>query len=181
MLCRCDIFSKCVVRGVAVCAVLTALVTPSRELLASGHAPESHGSGHGGGHDGGHGGGHGEEPVAEVWDDSLGIKDRGVDLGEYHIKAYYPVQAQKSTVRFILHAKVPAERYQEIAEIVSTRINKLRDQVIIATRMTPLSLFDQPGLDSFRRRILMRLKRAVPELEIDDVLVSDFTLEVQSL
>jgi hypothetical protein len=84
-------------------------------------------------------------------------------------------------VRFILHAKVPAERYQEIAEIVSTRINKLRDQVIIATRMTPLSLFDQPGLDSFRRRILMRLKRAVPELEIDDVLVSDFTLEVQSL
>jgi hypothetical protein len=144
------------------------------QSLASGHAPAA-------AHGGGHGGGHGEEPVVEVWDDSLGIKDRGVELGEYHIKAYYPVQAQKSTVRFVLHAKVPAERYQEVAEIVSTRINRLRDQVIIATRMTPLSLFDEPGLDSFRRRILMRLKRTVPELEVDDILVSDFTLEVQSL
>jgi hypothetical protein len=160
--------------GIVALALLISVTVPCRELLASGHAPAA-------AHGGGHGGGHTDEPVVEVWDDSLGIKDRGVELGEYHIKAYYPVQAQKSTVRFVLHAKVPAERYQEVAEIVSTRINKLRDQVIVATRMTPLSLFDEPGLDSFRRRIIMRLKRAVPELVIDDVLVSDFTLEVQSL
>jgi hypothetical protein len=156
---------------IAGCAALLAGSSWSRETPASGHAPAAHGGGHG----------HGEEPVAEVWDASLGIKDRGVELGEYHIRAYYPVQAQKSTVRFVLHAKVPAERYSDISQVVTSRLNKLRDQVIIATRMMPLALFDEPGLESFRRRILMRLKRAVPELEIDDVLVSDFNLEVQSL
>ena len=162
-------------RFLAIGTALLGAAATCRDLRASGHAPaEAHGGGHGDGHGA-------AEPAADVWDDSLGIKNRGVDLGEYHIRAYYPVQAQKSTVRFVLHAQVPAERYQEVSQVISGRLNKLRDQVIIATRMTPLTLFDEPGLDSFRRRILMRLKRAVPELEIDDVLVSDFNLEVQSL
>jgi hypothetical protein len=156
---------------IAACASLLAGSNWCGETFAGGHAPAAHGGGHG----------HAEEPVAEVWDASLGIKNRGVELGEYHIRAYYPVQAQKSTVRFVLHAKVPAEQYPDISQVVTSRLNKLRDQVIIATRMMPLALFDEPGLESFRRRILMRLKRAVPELEIDDVLVSDFNLEVQSL
>jgi hypothetical protein len=136
-----------------------------RVAIASDHGAESHGS----------------EFAAEAIDESVDVKDRGVELGDYRIRAYYPVEAQKSTVWFALYAKVGKERYQEISELVTNRKHKLRDQVIVATRMTPLGVFDEPGLESFRRRILMRLKRAVPELEIDDVYVSDFQLEVQSL
>jgi hypothetical protein len=143
------------------------LATPAcvREARASGHGAESHG---------------GDHAVEEI-DESVDVKDRGVGLGDYRIRAYYPVEAQKSTVRFVLYAKVAKDRYQEISQLVSNRKHKLRDQVIVATRMTPLGMFDEPDLESFRRRILMRLKRAVPELEIDDVYVSDFQLEVQSL
>jgi hypothetical protein len=146
-------------------ALIVILSCAGQTALASGHGAASHGDDH----------------AAVEIDESIDVKNRGVELGEYRIRAYYPVEAQKSTVRFVLYAKVAKERYQEVSQLVSNRKHKLRDEVIVATRMTPLGVFDAPGLDSFRRRILMRLKRAVPELEIDDVYVSDFQLEVQSL
>jgi hypothetical protein len=45
----------------------------------------------------------------------------------------------------------------------------------------PLAEFDEAELKSFRRRILLRLRRAIPELELKDVFVSEFELKVQSL
>ena len=47
--------------------------------------------------------------------------------------------------------------------------------------MTPLPLFDEADLKSFRRRIFLRLRRALPELAIDDVYISEFQLTVKSL
>jgi hypothetical protein len=108
-------------------------------------------------------------------------KVRGVELGEYRIRAYYPVEAQKSTVRFVLYDAVASEHFAEAQRVVDTRRHKLRDEIITATRMTPLAVFDEAGLTSFRRRILVRLRRTLPELPIDDVYVSDFQLTVKSL
>ena len=129
---------------------------------------------------GGHGSAakHAPDEASDVAPDA---KVRGAELGEFRIRAYYPVEAQKSTVRFVLCATVASERFAETQRIVESRQNKLRDQVITATRMTPLTVFDEPGLESFRRRILMRLRRALPELAIDDLYVSDFQLTVKSL
>jgi hypothetical protein len=127
-------------------------------------------------------GGHG--PVESV-DVDLSVasnaKIRGIELGVYRIRAHYPVEAQKSVVRFVLHAAVATEHFAEAERIVEVRRHKLRDEVITATRMTPLTVFDESGLTSFRRRILVRLRRALPELLIDDVYVSDFQLAVKSL
>jgi hypothetical protein len=117
----------------------------------------------------------------EVAVDVPGVTIRGVDLGEYRVRANYPVEAQKSTVTFVLHAAVPSENFAEARRLVESRRHRVRDQVITATRMTPLALLDEPGLTSFRRRILLRLRRALPELPIDDVYVSDFQLTVKSL
>ena len=64
---------------------------------------------------------------------------------------------------------------------MQNRQHKIRDQVITATRLVPLVEFDQADLASFRRRILLRLRRTLPELKIDDVYVSNFELKVQSL
>jgi hypothetical protein len=118
---------------------------------------------------------------AEVEDVASDVKIRGVGLGEYRIRANYPVEAQKSTVTFALHAAVASERFSEAQRLIEARRHRVRDQVITATRMTPLALLDEPGLASFRRRILLRLRRALPELPIDDVYVSDFQLTVKSL
>jgi hypothetical protein len=138
-------------------------------------------------HDSDHGSapvdGHGRATATVEFDSEL-LKDakiRGLELGEYRIRAYYPVESQKSTVRFVLHAAVASERLAEAERMVENRRHKLRDEVITATRMTPLALFDEPGLTSFRRRILVRLRRMLPELPIDEVFVSDFQLTVKSL
>lgn len=137
-----------------------------------------HGGGHGGG---GHGGGHGEAEAEEELDVPEGVKALGINLGEYRIHSHYPVDARKSTVRFVLYGSVPTERYAEIRELVKAHEHQLRDQVITATRMTPLNAFDEPGLESFRRRLYLRLRRALPEVAIDNVFVSEFQLTIKSL
>jgi hypothetical protein len=122
----------------------------------------------------------GEEHAEEAVDYS-GLKTRGIDLGEYRVRAYYPVDAQKSTVRFMLHVAVASEHHAQMQRFVEAHKNKLRDQVITATRMSPLAIFDEPNLESFRRRVYLRLRRALPELAINDVYVSEFQLTVKSL
>jgi hypothetical protein len=135
------------------------------DCLASGHGAASH-----------------EEAEAEPeLDEASAAKTRGIEIGEFRIRAYYPVQAQKSMVRFVLFVTVPGERYADTKRLVQNRQHKIRDQVITATRLVPLVEFDQTDLASFRRRILLRLRRTLPELKIDDVYVSNFELKVQSL
>lgn len=108
-------------------------------------------------------------------------KTRGVALGEYRIRAYYPVEAKRSTVAFTLYGIVASENAGEFERLLENRRQKVRDQVIVATRLVPLADFDDPDLKQFRRRILLRLRRALPELEMDDIYVSDFQLEVREI
>ncbi len=121
------------------------------------------------------------EAEAEDLDVGADVKTRGVELGEYKIRSYHIVEAQKSTVQFVLYAAVPSERFRETQYLVENHRYKIRDQIITATRMAPLAVFEEPGLESFRRRIFLRLRRALPELTIDDVYVSEFQLTVKSL
>jgi hypothetical protein len=142
-------------------------VAAANPALSSGHGAPAHGE-------------HGTTAAADDADYS-GLKTRGISLGEYSVRAYYPVDAQKSTVRFVLHVAVASEHYDEMDRLVEAHKYKLRDQVIIVTRMSPLVVFDEPNLESFRRRIFVRLRRALPQLAIDDVYVSEFQLTVKSL
>ena len=109
------------------------------------------------------------------------INSRGVDLGEYLIRSHYPVQAQKSIVRFTLFATTQEESLADMRTLAERRKHKIRDQVITVSRLVQLALFDEPDLKTFRRRILLRLRRALPELVIDEVYVSEFQLKVQSM
>jgi flagellar basal body-associated protein FliL len=114
-------------------------------------------------------------------DDEAGKAIHGVSLGDYRIRSYYQVDAQKSTVRFSLFATVKDEHYHEVQTLVEEHREKLRDQVIMATRLAPLSVFQEPDLTTFRRRILVRLRRALPELTIEDLYLSEFDLTIKSL
>src|SRR4029077_12630175 len=79
----------------------------------------------------------------------------GVALGEYRIRSYYQVDAQKSTVRFSLFATVKDEHFREVKDLVEEHRQKLRDQVIMATRLAPLTVFQEPDLAAFRRRVFV--------------------------
>ncbi|MEX2307639.1 MAG: hypothetical protein WD738_08610 [Pirellulales bacterium] len=125
-------------------------------------------------------GAHAESAEAES-DVASDAKVRGIDLGEFRIRSYYPVEAQKSTVRFVMYAGVASEHFAEAQGMVESRRHKIRNEIITATRMAPLAIFEEPGLTNLRRRIMVRLRRTLPELPIDDVFVSDFQLTVKSL
>jgi hypothetical protein len=127
---------------------------------------------------GGHGGsGHG----GHSGDAASASGSAAIELGDYRIRSYYPVQAQKSVVRFLLYATAPPEHLAGAQQAAAQRRHKIRDQVITATRMMPLSEFDDPDLVRLRRRILLRLRRALPELKIENLYISNFELQVQSL
>jgi hypothetical protein len=136
---------------------------------------------------GGHG--HAAEPAAAEVKASAestagaeaGKAIHGVSLGDYRIRSHYQVDAQKSIVRFSLYATVKNEHFDEVQGLVEEHRQKLRDQIIMATRLTPLNLFQEPDLATFRRRVLVRLRRAIPELTIEDLYVSEFDLTIKSL
>ncbi len=171
------------IKWFAVCAVAQlATLGFAGKLLAGGHgsssghgASSSHGESSGNGHSSGHGTS-AENPI-----DYGDLKSRGIDLGEFRIRAHYPVDAQKSTVQFKLHASVASAQYADLQHIADEHKHLIRDQVIVATRLAPLAVYDDPDLKAFRRRILVRLRRALPELEIDGLHVSEFQLIVKSL
>jgi hypothetical protein len=106
---------------------------------------------------------------------------RGISLGDFRIQAYHAVEAKRSTLIFTLHAVVSSENAPEFKQLIENRRHKVRDQVITIARMASLADFDQPRLADFRRRILLRLRRIMPELKIDDLYVSDFQLEVRGI
>jgi hypothetical protein len=129
----------------------------------------------------GHGASHAAAEVEEEIEVGADVKIRGIKLGEFQIRSFHLVEAQKCTVRFLLYASVASERYADVRHLVEQHENRVRDQVITATRMAPLIVFDEPDLASFRRRIFLRLRRALPELVIADVHVSEFQLTVKSI
>jgi hypothetical protein len=116
-------------------------------------------------------------PLKDVDDSAV----HGIKLGEFKIRSDYPAEAQKSTVRFVLYAAVKEDRMAAMDAIISQHREKLRDEIITATRLTPLGMFELPDLKGFRRRLFIRLHRTVPELVIDDLYISDFGLIVKSL
>jgi hypothetical protein len=152
-------------RGVAVVAIAFA-VGPGRVGLASEHA--EHADSH-------------ANKASDTSEDATKSGSNGMELGEFRIRAYYPAESQKSTASFSLYATAEKDKLSEAQHLLENRLHKLRDQVIVVTRMVPLADFNDPELKVFRRRILMQLRRTLPELAIDNVFVSDFTLTVERL
>jgi len=130
------------------------------------------------------GGGHGEAAPAKAEADAVSDPSadgsRAVKLGEFSIRVYHTVSTRKDNVSFILQAVVSKDKYQAFEPIYSHRKNKVRDQVVVATRLVPIDDYDDPELKKFRRRILLRLRRTLPELPIEDVYLSDFSLMSES-
>lgn len=137
---------------------------------ASGHAAPAHAApAHGEAE-------HGHSPTA-----APDAESNGIWLGEFKVRTDYPVEAQKCTVRFILYASVDEKQRDKMRQFAAHHQQKIRDVVIIATRLAPLHVFHEPDLSKFRRRILIRLRHSLPELAIDDLYFSEYGLLVRSL
>jgi hypothetical protein len=131
-----------------------------------------------------HGGEHGAHGEAETAEDDVSEESksgyRAIKLGEFQIRTSNSVLSRKDNVTFVLHATVKNEEYAKFEHHYRNHKNKVRDHVVTATRLVPVEDYDDPELKKFRRRILLRLRRALPELPIADVYLSDFTLSIES-
>ena len=113
--------------------------------------------------------------------DAKAARITGIELGEFSVRSDYPAEAQKCTVRFVLYGAVKSEHAADMQRFVEEHRQKIRDVVITATRLTPLNVYQEPDLATFRRHMVVRLRRSLPELMIDDLYLSDFGLLVKSL
>jgi hypothetical protein len=105
---------------------------------------------------------------------------RAIKLGEFNIRVFHSVSTRKDTVSFVVHATVKKDDYQTFERLYGHHKNKVRDQVVVATRLVPVEDYDDPELKKFRRRIMLRLRRSMPELPIEDLYLSDFSLSSES-
>lgn len=145
---------------------------------AEAPAAEEHSTGHGDSPDSGHGDSHAEGHGEAEADDP---NSTGIKLGEFSIRAYYPVESQKSSATFTLYATAAEDKLAQSRQLLAHRKHKVRDQIILAARLVPLADFNEPDLVSFRRRIVLQLRRTLPELSIDNVYISDFDLKLERI
>ena len=78
---------------------------------------------------------------------------RAVKLGEFSIRVYHTASSRKDTVSFIVHAAVNKDDFENFERIYSHNQNKVREQILVATRLVPIEDYDDPELKKFRRRI----------------------------
>lgn len=104
----------------------------------------------------------------------------GIKIGEFDIRTSRAAPSQKHRVKFALYAKVSNDQFQMSRTRVNHERNKIREQVIVATRLVPPEDYDDPELKKLRRRIQLRLRRMLPEFQIEEILVSDFDVTVES-
>lgn len=101
------------------------------------------------------------------------------DLGAYSVKESRPVEGIKTKLSFTLHASTTSDRAEAFEKLYENGAMRVRDQVIISARLTEPAEFQDPKLDRFRRRVLIRIRRALPTLPIDDVYFSEFHYTVE--
>lgn len=106
---------------------------------------------------------------------------RGVPLGFYEIQDVHPEQGTKNTISLLLYGSVRAADSAQAEEYSRQREHTIRDQVITAVRVMQDEEFDDPGLDVLRHRIQLRLRRALPQLPLQDVLATEFSYSVKKI
>lgn len=157
------------------------VVSMAAGVQASGHGSSGHDDGHTSGGSGAEpdGGGHGAAaPSSEDFESATGVS--GIKIGEFDIRTSRAAPSQKHRVKFALYAKVSNDQFQMSRTRVNHERNKIREQVIVATRLVPPEDYDDPELKKLRRRIQLRLRRMLPEFQIEEILVSDFDVTVES-
>lgn len=114
------------------------------------------------------GGGH-AAPAAEE-----GPAIKAVSLGQYLISDLRAVEGAKLRISFELYLDADDEHAHELRELVGAYKHRIRSEVITAIRTCEQTDFEEPDLDRMRSRIIVRLKRALPELPIEKLFVGAF-------
>lgn len=97
-----------------------------------------------------------------------------VMIGQFFIRDLRATEDAKVRLSFSLHAKIAEEDAQAAESFVKSHKHRLRNEVITAIRTCEQNDFQEADLTRFRRRIHARLRRAMPQLKIERLLVGEY-------
>lgn len=103
----------------------------------------------------------------------------GFELGQFYLKDFRAVEGVKTRLRFTVHASVKSEASEAFEKRLERRKMRVRSQVITAMRLADPAEYEDPHLKLIRRRLFLRLRRALPDLQIDEIYFSDFSYFVE--
>jgi hypothetical protein len=100
-------------------------------------------------------------------------------VGRFDIRDHRPVEGVKLRLGFTLYVEAEESKAAALKSRVKSYEHRLRQEVITVVRTTDPADFQEPELERFRRRLVMRLRRTMPELGIVRVLLGEFEYLVQ--
>ena len=116
-----------------------------------------------------------EESEEEVVESEVEVEPIGIELGDFHYRDVRSSEGVKLRISFTLFAEVKQENENQFMRVYENSVKRIRDQVIIAIRLSETHDFQEPSLAKLKRRMKIRLHRVLPHLEIEDLMLRDFT------
>lgn len=98
----------------------------------------------------------------------------GLKVGRFMVRDLRPAEGIKVRLSFTLYAEVAEETRSQAERVIESHRHRIRNEVLIALRTSEQHEFQEPGLDTFRRRINLRLKRVVPALVLERLLIGEY-------
>lgn len=101
-----------------------------------------------------------------------------IDLGAFHVKDLRPARNETAKLSFTIHLALQQSVSQSTVKQLERWQHRLRNEVLIAIRLTETKEFLEPNLDKFRRRILVRVNRTLKAILVSEALLTEFTFTV---
>lgn len=97
------------------------------------------------------------------------------DLGQFQVKDFRPTRNQTVKLAFHMHVTLSEYANEHTVEQLEHWKHRLRNQVIIAVRLSYRKDFLEAGLQQFRHVVQIRINRLLKMQLIDEVLLTEYT------
>lgn len=99
---------------------------------------------------------------------------KGLLIDRFMIRDLRPAEGTKIRLSFSVYAEVAESNAESTRQLLETSKHRIRSEVLVAIRTCEQHEFQEPGLDRLRRRTLLRLRRTVPALKLEGLLIGEF-------
>jgi flagellar basal body-associated protein FliL len=116
-----------------------------------------------------------QEEAAETVVEEQGELRLVMDLGYFQVKDYRPTRNETVKLAFQMHVALNEYANEHTVEQLEFWKHRLRNQVLIAVRLSYRKDFLEAGLQHFRHLVQLRINRLLKMDLIDEVLLTEFT------
>lgn len=100
-----------------------------------------------------------------------------IDLGMFQVKDFRPTRNETAKVTFKIYLALDRTVDEQTVEALEYWKHRLRDQVIIAIRLSQTKDFLEPDLSRLRRFILVRTNRVLKASLVSEALLTEYSFK----